>query len=179
MLGRQDLLERGVAAARASVVLINHPLHKANGIYRHPDVYGFALGPENINHEGHNQSAMRTHPGWGECSAIFTGLADAERMLGGASVDLARRVGVGVDAVHITAVRGQDSSVVIDVVDQLARLAVPWPEPRSVALRLDNRANPLPVLAVVNGSPPQTVPAGESVELRLTVRPGGEIRVNE
>jgi hypothetical protein len=80
-LGRQDLIERGVAAARASVVLINHPRHKETGLYRHTNFYGFGLGPENINHEGHNQSAMRTHPSWGECSGIFTGLADADRQL--------------------------------------------------------------------------------------------------
>lgn len=79
-LGRQDLIERGVAAARASVTLINHPLHKTNGIYRHTNFYGFGLGPENINHEGHNQSALRTHPGWGECSGTFTGLGDADRL---------------------------------------------------------------------------------------------------
>ena len=52
---------------------------------------------ENINHEGHNQSAMRTHPGWGECSGIFTGLADADRMLGGCYVNVESRIAVGVD----------------------------------------------------------------------------------
>ncbi len=79
-LNRTDLIERGTAAARSSVVLINHPRHAESGLYRHTNFYGFGLGPENINHEGHNQSAMRTHPSWGECSGIFTGLADADRM---------------------------------------------------------------------------------------------------
>lgn len=87
-LGRQDLVERGLAAGRAAVVLINHPRHRESGIYRHPNYYGFGLGPENINHEGHNQSAMRTHPSWGECSGIFTGLADADRLLGPGGLSL-------------------------------------------------------------------------------------------
>ena len=39
VLGRQDLLERGVAAARSSIVLINHPLHKGNSIYEHTNIY--------------------------------------------------------------------------------------------------------------------------------------------
>ena len=52
-LGRQDLLERGVAAARSSVVLINHPLHKTNNIYRHTNIYPLGFGPENIDHEAH------------------------------------------------------------------------------------------------------------------------------
>src|SRR5262249_15730673 len=36
-LGRQDLLERSVAAARASVVLIHHPAHIDNDIYPFPN----------------------------------------------------------------------------------------------------------------------------------------------
>ena len=45
-LGRRDLIERGIAAARASTVLINHPRHKQNDIHRHSNIYGFGLGPE-------------------------------------------------------------------------------------------------------------------------------------
>lgn len=43
-LGRQDLLERGIAAARSSVVLINLPRHKSNNIYRHTNIYPYGLG---------------------------------------------------------------------------------------------------------------------------------------
>lgn len=85
-LGREDLVERGLAAARAAVVLVNLPEHlEPNGPEGRP-LFPFAarfrpgLGPENINHEGHNQAAMRTHSGWGEGSAIFTALSDAARL---------------------------------------------------------------------------------------------------
>jgi hypothetical protein len=44
-LGRQDLLERGIAAARSSVVLLNLPSHKENNIYRHTNIYPYGLGP--------------------------------------------------------------------------------------------------------------------------------------
>ncbi len=101
ILGRQDLLERGLAAARSSVVLINHPLHKSLGIYRHPNVYPTGLGPENIDHEGHPQSAMRTHPSWGEASGVFTGLAEAMRELGGAPTNTAGLIGAGPDGLGI------------------------------------------------------------------------------
>ncbi len=44
-LGRQDLTERAVAAAKASMVLINHPRHQANEIYQYINIYPLGLGP--------------------------------------------------------------------------------------------------------------------------------------
>ncbi|NOR73938.1 MAG: hypothetical protein GQ525_02140 [Draconibacterium sp.] len=100
-LGRQDLLERAVAAARSSIVLINHPRHKSNGIYEHTNIYPYGLGPENIDHEAHPQSAMRTHPSWGEGSGIYTGLAEAMYGLEGVYVDGDKKLAVGVDGLRI------------------------------------------------------------------------------
>ena len=78
-LGRQDLLERGIAAAKSSVVLMNLPGHKENNIYRHTNIYPYGIGPENIDHEAHPQSAMRTHPSWGEGSGV---LRDWQKLIG-------------------------------------------------------------------------------------------------
>lgn len=125
-LGRQDLWERAVAAARSGAVLINHPLHRTNGIYAHPNLYGLGLGPENINHEGHNQSAMRTHPSWGECSAVFTGLANADRLLQGARVDAGRQFGVGANGLWCTDVRRRGAEVSFTLRSQLAAQPSPW-----------------------------------------------------
>lgn len=141
-LGRQDMLERGVAAARAGVALVNLKRHRENGIYRHPNIYGEGLGPENINHEGHNQSAMRTHPSWGECSAIFTGLGNAVRLLGGAYVDRDRGFAVAVEPVRMRYLSGagtspDSESLIIE--SNLAKLPLPWTDPFQVTVRVRDK----------------------------------------
>jgi hypothetical protein len=141
-LGRQDLVERGIAAARASTVLINHPRHIENGIYPHVNLYGFGLGPENINHEGHNQSAMRTHPSWGECSGIFTGLADAARFTGGGIIDLDHGFAVGTDGIHLSLEkRGEADHVTLET--RLANLKQPWDKPYEVVLTVRGKIRPI------------------------------------
>lgn len=73
-LGRQDLFERGVAAARASLTLINHPLHEKLGIYPNPN-YPLGLEPENCGHGGTDQQDGRTGFDWGEGSGL-AGIAE-------------------------------------------------------------------------------------------------------
>jgi len=136
VLGRQDLLERGVAAARSSIVLINHPLHKGNSIYEHTNIYPFGLGPENIDHEGHPQSAMRTHPSWGEGSGIFTGLSDAMRELGGAFIDVEKGIMVGVDGVTISGFNLSGTTINISMKPMLSMLKLPWKSPYKINLRI-------------------------------------------
>jgi hypothetical protein len=68
-LGRKDYFERGVAAARASLTLINHPLHEKFGIYPNPN-YPLGLEPENDCHGGSDHQAGRTGPDWGEMSGL-------------------------------------------------------------------------------------------------------------
>ena len=141
-LGRQDLVERGIAAARASTVLINHPRHIGNGIYPHVNLYGFGLGPENINHEGHNQSAMRTHPSWGECSGIFTGLADAARFTGSGIIDLDHGFAVGTDGIHLS-LEQRDEVFHVTVEERLSELKQPWEMPYEVELMVRGNQRPI------------------------------------
>lgn len=68
-LGRRDYFERGVAATRASMTLINHPLHAENGIYPNPN-YPLGLQPENTGHGGTDQQNGRTGFDWGEGSGL-------------------------------------------------------------------------------------------------------------
>lgn len=68
-LGRQDLFERGVAATRASLTLINHPLHVQYDIYPNPN-YPLGLQPENNGHGGTDQQNGRTGFDWGEGSGL-------------------------------------------------------------------------------------------------------------
>ena len=135
-LGRQDLLERGVAAARSSVVLINHPRHKANNIYRHTNIYSFGLGPENIDHEAQPQSAMRTHPSWGEGSGVFTGLAEALRGLNSAYINLENGIHVGVDGVQIENVQLNEDELKISIKSMLHQMNMPWDKPFNISLTI-------------------------------------------
>jgi hypothetical protein len=68
-LNRPDLFERGVAAARASLTLINHPLHEKLGIYPNPN-YPLGLEPENDGHGGTDEQDGRTGFDWGEGSGL-------------------------------------------------------------------------------------------------------------
>ncbi len=67
--GRPDLFERGVAAARASLALINHPLHERLGIYPNPN-YPLGLEPENDGHGGSDEQNGRSGFDWAEGSGL-------------------------------------------------------------------------------------------------------------
>ena len=174
-LGRQDLVERGIAAARASTVLIHHPRHIKNGIYPHVNLYGFGLGPENINHEGHNQSAMRTHPSWGECSGIFTGLADAARFTGGGIIDLDHAFAVGTDGINLSLERRGDAFHII-ASSRLSKLKLPWEHPYEIELMVcGKKENTL----FLNGTR-STTEEREGVRLiRCKVAPDGNVSLHE
>ncbi|MBI1333284.1 MAG: hypothetical protein GC165_10435 [Armatimonadetes bacterium] len=68
-LGRQDYFERGVAATRATLTLINHPLHDEYGIYPNPN-YPLGIEPENCGHGGDDTQAGRSGFDWGEGSGL-------------------------------------------------------------------------------------------------------------
>ena len=137
VLGRQDLIERAVAAAHASMVLINHPRHKVNEIYQFTNIYPLGLGPENIDHEAVPQSAMRTHPGWGEGSAVFGGLTDAMRAFGGAYINVAKKLSVGVDGINISHFSVENNSLNIRITSDLFNLKLPWTQPYSIELCIE------------------------------------------
>jgi len=138
-LGRQDLLERGIAAARSSIVLMNHPKHQANNTYKYINIYPYGLGPENIDHEGYPQSAMRTHPGWGEGSGVYTGLAEARRNLGGLYVNTDKQLAAGVDGLKINSVSFENSHVILEVESWLTEdhLPDPWDKGYHTTLYVD------------------------------------------
>ena len=112
-LSRRDLIERAVAAAEASCTLIIHPRHIVNNIFRHPLFYPVGVAPENIDHEGLPQCPMRTHPLWGEGSAVFTGLSEVWRTLGGLFIDPVKNLVIGVDGIKINEVIKEDHTLKI------------------------------------------------------------------
>ncbi len=170
-LGRQDLVERGVAAARASIVLINHPRHIENGIYPHVNLYGFGLGPENINHEGHNQSAMRTHPSWGECSGIFTGLADATRFTGSGIIDLDHGFAVGTDGINLSLKR-RGEAFYVTAIGRLANLKQPWEKPFEIELKVRGKGT---IPFYLNGSNATIEEREGALMIHCRVAPDGTV----
>ena len=175
-LGRQDLLERAVAAARSSVVLINHSRHQgANNIYRHTNLYPVGLGPENIDHEGHPQSAMRTHPSWGEASGVFTGLAEALWQLGGAYVDLEKHLAVGVDGLRIDSATLDGQSLRLAVVASLTKLPQPWDQAYQTELRVVG-LKPGKYQLVINNEPAVELTVEGLSHCSLTVQSDGKVK---
>ncbi|MBM4020951.1 MAG: hypothetical protein FJ284_01675 [Planctomycetes bacterium] len=171
LTGRQDLVERGVAAARSSLTLVNHPRHRANGIYVHTD-FPEGLGPENVDHEGFPQRPLSSGPSWGAVGGL-AGAAHVLAQLGGAYVDLARDITVGVDGVGVRAARREGRVVRIDLVDQLAALAMPYDAPRTIELRVVGLPDAGDFELVLDGGPPAPFSAAALAALELRVEGGG------
>lgn len=96
-LGRQDLFERGVAATRASLALINDPLHSSEGIYPNPN-YPLGIEPENDGHGGTDEQDGRSGTDWGESSGL-TSMAWLLDRYGQAYEDPEHKWRVGIDGV--------------------------------------------------------------------------------
>lgn len=113
-LGRQDLFERGVAATRAALALINSPLHAKYGVYPNPN-YPLGLEPENDGHGGTDQQDGRTGFDWGEGS----GLASMAWLLdkygsGYVNDDPANHWEAGIDGINLSPL-GDASSLMPEV----------------------------------------------------------------
>lgn len=176
-IGRQDLLERGVAAARSSVVLMNHPRHKANNIYRHTNIYPFGLGPENIDHEAQPQSAMRTHPSWGEGSGVFTGLAEALRGLNSAYINLEKDIHVGVDGLKIENVLLNNDKLEITIKSVLNEMDMPWDKPFNALLNIEGFSLDTYQL-VINGKNFGEFSKEKLTLVKLIISPKGDITLD-
>jgi hypothetical protein len=133
-LGRQDMVERGIASARAGLVLVNHGRHIENNIYAYPN-FPLGLGPENIDHEGFPQSTMRTDASWGEVAGLC-GAADAMRQLGGIYIDVMKNIVVGVDGLIIQKAALSGNRLQVDFENSLHRLPALYAEPFDVQLRV-------------------------------------------
>jgi hypothetical protein len=175
VLGRQDLVERGIASARSALTLINHPRHIENNIYPHPN-FPLGLGPENIDHEGHPQTCMRTDASWGEIAGLC-GAADAMRQLGSAYIDVERQVAVGVDGVVIRDVTVSDGVLRLSVDNTLSNLPSAYSDPFNVGLRVVGLLDK-PYEIIVNGAVVGTFPSRDGIlTCRLHIE-GESVSVN-
>lgn len=141
--GRQDLMERGVAAARASMSLITETRTQANNfpvpnVVGRPNISAF-LEPENVDHEGLPQLPGRSGPDWGEVGGLAA-IAYARHRFGGAFMDPLRGLCVGIDGVTldacaVNAATGTVSASMRSLMGKVS-LAVPWTDGFSVELRV-------------------------------------------
>jgi hypothetical protein len=137
--GRQDLLERGVAALRSAFSLINHPRHVANGIFPTPS-YPLGITAENIDHEGLPQLPLRSGSDWGEGGALASA-AEVLRCIGAIYLDFHKNTAVGVDGVSIKNFRRIERHLDVELDNLLASLAMPY-------------ENSFPADLVIAGLPP-------------------------
>ena len=168
LTGRNDLVERGVAAARSALTLTSHPRHRANGIYAHAD-FPTGLGPENVDHEGFPQRPLSSGPSWGAVGGL-AGAAHLLDRLGGATIDAERGIAVGVDGIVVTRVEFQAGTLRVALENSLAALPVPYDAPWEIDLRLAG----LPAGAhdlVINDQPPArlVVAAARPATVRLRI----------
>lgn len=134
LANRQDLLERGVAATRASLTLINHPRHIENDIYKYPN-YPLGLGPENIDHEGFPQMPLRSGPSWCEVGGLAAA-AHIMRQLGGAYLDVKNNIALGIDGTAVTHYSLRDDTIYLGLKSLLSELAFPYDQPFSIRLKI-------------------------------------------
>jgi hypothetical protein len=176
LAGRQDLLERGVAAARASLTLINHPRLIENDIYRYPN-FPLGLGPENIDHEGFPQMPLRSGPSWCEVG----GLAAAAHMmyqLGGAYFDLKNDIALGIDAVSVTKHSIKGDTISLGLQSLLSGLKVPYEQAFRVDLHMTGLENKKYSL-VLNERPAVVFKSSELENLPILIYPDNRIIVQK
>ena len=170
---RQDLCERGVAAARASLTLINHPRHIQNDIYKYPN-YPLGLGPENIDHEGFPQMPLRSGPSWCEVGGLASA-AHVLRQLDGIYINFEKNIGLGIDGVSVERYTLKGNKIDVRLKSLLAGLKVPFRESFSLEMCLEGIADGNYELVINDGKAVRAT-AKELAKLKLEVGFGGTFR---
>jgi hypothetical protein len=169
---RQDLLERAVAAARASLTLTNQPRHIENDIYKYPN-YPLGLGPENIDHEGFPQMPLRSGPSWCEVGGLAAA-AHLMSQMGGAYIDFKNKLAVGIDGVSITDYDQTDNKIAITMNSLLKGLKVPYDKPYTIDLRLVG-LEPGNYTVSLNGNPEISLTEKDLSSRAVVINPDGKI----
>ena len=131
---RQDLVERGVAAARSSLTLVNLPILVQNYIYKYPN-FPLGLGPENIDHEGFPQTPLRSGPSWCEVGGLAAA-SHALRLLGGLYINFKNSIALGINGVSVENYRMEGNTITLTVKSLIAGLPHPYPEPFRIGMRI-------------------------------------------
>ena len=174
LAGRQDLLERAVAAARSSLTLVNLPQNAENDVYKYPN-YPLGLGPENIDHEGFPQMPLRSGPSWCEVG----GLAAAAHLLhklGGVYINFEKNIAFGIDGISVDSYRVKDRKIRISMKSLLAELPVPFNGTYTLDMRIEGLPEQNYELMLNNG-PVIDLTAKELAQFTIVVLPDGKISI--
>jgi len=174
LAGRQDLLERAVAATRASLTLVNLPRSIQNDVYKYPN-YPLGLGPENIDHEGFPQMPLRSGPSWCEVGGL-SAAAHVLRQLGGVYINFDKDIAVGVDGVSIDSYKLEGPKITIKMRSLLSELTVPFDEPFTLVMVIEGLSEEN-YKFIFNDSDVLLFTSLELSHLRVVVYPDGKIIV--
>ena len=169
LAGRQDLIERGIAAMRSSLTLVNHPRHVQNGIYNVP-TFPLGLGPENIDHEGFPQTPLRSGPSWAEVGGLMAAAA-VLRQLGGLYIDVARDLAVGVDGLAVRRYALEGRTLTIEVSRLLSALPVPYEKPYRVHLRVEGLPDEGPYDLVIGDQAYAALSRAQLTDFPVEIKP--------
>ena len=172
--GREDLCERGVAATRASLTLINHPRHIGNNIYKYPN-YPLGLGPENIDHEGFPQMPLRSGPSWCEVGGLAAA-AHVMKLLGSVYINFERKIALGVDGIGIISYSLSEEIIRIEMKSLLSELAMPFNEAYTIDMHIDG-FHGKNYDVVLNGAPAVKLTAMELRQLAVIVSTDGKMKI--
>lgn len=168
-LGRQDLIERSVALARASLVLVNLEQNVKNEVYNYPN-YPIGLGPENIDHEGIPQTPLRTGGSWCEIGGLV-GVSDAIRELGDLYIHIEKNLAVGLNGVNMKDFSYDKGILSVNLNNWFSDLTMPYEKPFVIVIKVEGLTGEGPYTLVINGSDPVTLTAEELLKYKFTVNP--------
>lgn len=168
--GRRDLLERGVAASRASLVLLTHQRLIDNDIFTQV-VYPEGLGGENGYHAGFPQTPLASGPSWSSVGGLAAA-AHVAQLLGGAYVDLDGKLSIGVDGVRVKQATLDNRTLKVSLTNSLAELPVPYEESFSVQLRVHGLPDNGNYRLSVDGDEPVSVTAEQLQDYQLVISAG-------
>jgi hypothetical protein len=171
--GRQDLVERAVAAARSSLTLVNLPQNVENDVYKYPN-YPLGLGPENIDHEGFPQMPLRSGPSWCEIGGLAA-TAHLMNRLGGIYINFEKNIGVGIDGISVVSYHLKGNKIDIELKSLLAGLNVPYKENFTVEMRIEGLPEGDYELLINDGKAVKAT-AKELAKLKVEVASGGMFR---
>ncbi len=174
LAGRQDLLERAIAAARSSLTLINHPHHIENDIYKYPN-FPLGLGPENIDHEGFPQMPLRSGPSWSEVGGL-AGTSHLLNQMGGIYLNFKANIGLGIDGIKVDRFWLKDNKIMIIMRSLLAELPVPYNKPFTLEMRIEGLKDQNYKL-IVNDGPAVEIAFKDFARIPVIVQPGGKFKV--
>ena len=169
LTNRSDLVERGVAAMRSVLALVNHPRHIKNKIYEHPN-YPLGMGPENIDHEGNPQMPLRSGPSWAEVGGLAAA-AELASILGDVYVNVEKNIAIGINGVKVTGFKFDNRTVSFELKNQLAAFPFSYEKAFKIDLKVEGLPDTGQYTLIINNGKPIKATTKELLGYQLKIQP--------